>query len=265
MTVDYTGRTVPAQILADLLAWDLPDAHAQRDKAGNLTDVILRARAALAAASPSASDAGSGADVESMARELHTLLRNGKEFPYADGEERRYYELVVARWLEKLPASPPASEAGSGAIVKAATELVNEWYYHPQEGSDAEASNQAHFEALENAVLAAAQPAPVAVDPEWAREVQIALDSCDAWTALPDANGTAHVLATEVKRLRRAAAQPAPSEPVAGEAAEVLDGLIAEMRGRAENWHRHSEAQNAFNIAAALVEAARQRVGGERK
>lgn len=54
-------------------------------------------------AKPPPTTAPTAAEVETMARELHTLLRNGKEFPYADGEEKRYYELVVTRWLEKLP------------------------------------------------------------------------------------------------------------------------------------------------------------------
>lgn len=40
--------------------------------------------------------------VPTLARELHTLVRNGKEFPYHDGEERRYYELIVTRWLERV-------------------------------------------------------------------------------------------------------------------------------------------------------------------
>lgn len=40
--------------------------------------------------------------VAEMARELHALIRNGKEFPYADGEEKRYYELIVTRWLDAL-------------------------------------------------------------------------------------------------------------------------------------------------------------------
>lgn len=49
---------------------------------------------------------GVAPDVPTLARELHTLIRNGKQFPYADAEEQRYYELVVTRWLEKVPPAP---------------------------------------------------------------------------------------------------------------------------------------------------------------
>ncbi len=63
------------------------------------------------------------------------------------------------------------------------------------------------------------------------------------------------------------ATQPAPSEPVAQDAAEVLDGLIAEMQALAdgyaktEGWHYY----DGINQALRFVEAARKRMGGTKK
>jgi len=36
------------------------------------------------------------------AREVHALVRNGKDIPYADAEEKRFYELIATRWLDSV-------------------------------------------------------------------------------------------------------------------------------------------------------------------
>lgn len=68
------------------------------------------------------------------------------ELEVPDGYDEEDVVLEIRRLLAEL--------AESRAVVEAAEALVDEWYYHPQEGSDAAASNEAMYEALENAVLA---------------------------------------------------------------------------------------------------------------
>lgn len=71
-----------------------------------------------------------------------------------EAEAERDEALARTARLEQSYNEVFAELSTSLPVVEAARRLVEEWRYHPQEGSDAEASNQAMYEALEEAVLA---------------------------------------------------------------------------------------------------------------
>jgi hypothetical protein len=62
--------------------------------------------------------------IEHMARFLHAQLRNGKDIPYADGEERAHYHRIVTNWLRELVPAPPA-EADEWSVLERATAEEN--------------------------------------------------------------------------------------------------------------------------------------------
>lgn len=72
-------------------------------------------------------------------------------------EKRRSREHSIAEltFLRCENERAEAHLARALPIVEAAETLVDERYYHPEEGSEHADSNQAHYETLEAAVLAA--------------------------------------------------------------------------------------------------------------
>lgn len=66
------------------------------------------------------------APIETMAMRLKTLLYNGKQTPWASEEQRRYYELVVAKLLDPAaPAMPPGMRASDVTALLARLDQID--------------------------------------------------------------------------------------------------------------------------------------------